>query len=114
MARKKRRRRKTLKAKFKKWWATCGTLMHVLFFVGCFLLLFTVTMIVIFVRCGSVPDTLVVSVFGACGFEGGICGWIKTAKERKQEREWQKEDMKLSGMQPAAEDDNDPEGGNQK
>lgn len=95
MARKKhRRRRKTLRAKFKKWWATCGTLTHVLFFVGCFLLVFTVTMTVIFIRFGSVPDTLIVSVFGACGIEGGVCGWIKTAKERLQDRQWLKEDTR--------------------
>lgn len=88
MAKTKRRR----KSKFRKWWKDCGTLTHILFVVAMFLLVFTVVMIGIFVLCGSVPDTLIASVFAACGFEGGICGWIKNVKEKKQERKWQIED----------------------
>jgi len=70
-----------------------GTMNLVLLVLGVFLLAFIVTMIVIFVRQGQIPDTLVQCVFGACGVEGGIMGWIKTTKERRQDRRWKKEDQ---------------------
>lgn len=71
-----------------------GTMNLVLLVLGVFLLAFIVTMIVIFVRQGQIPDTLVQCVFGACGIEGGIMGWIKTTKERRQDRRWKREDQK--------------------
>ena len=70
-----------------------GTMNLVLLVLGVFLLAFIVTMIVIFVRQGQIPDTLVQCVFGACGIEGGIMGWIKTTKERRQDRRWKREDQ---------------------
>ena len=39
-----------------------------------------------------VQDSLIVSFFGMAGGECGVLGWIKTTKERKQERRWQLED----------------------
>jgi len=53
---------------------------------------FTITMIIIFTRYGSIPDTLVTCVFAALAGECGIMGWIKTTKDRYREREWEKED----------------------
>lgn len=70
-----------------------GTMNLVLLVLGVFLLAFIVTMIVIFVHQGQIPDTLVQCVFGACGVEGGIMGWIKTTKERRQDRRWKREDQ---------------------
>ena len=49
-----------------------------------FLLLFTLGMIVIFCATGSIPDTLVLAVFGACIGEYSICGLIKNSKEREK------------------------------
>ena len=43
---------------------------------------------------GSVPDTLVTCVFATLGGECGILGWIKTNKDKRQDRRWQREDMK--------------------
>jgi hypothetical protein len=49
-----------------------------------FLFLFTITMMVIYVEVGSVPDTLIVAVFGACAGEYSICGLIKKSKEKEK------------------------------
>lgn len=50
-----------------------------------FLFVFVVSVMVIFVvTSGMEPSTLIISVFGFCGLEGGILGWIKTTKEKKQ------------------------------
>lgn len=64
----------------------------ILLVVGTVLLAFTVVMIIIYVNIGSVPDTLITCVFAALGGECGAMAWIKTTKERRQEREWELED----------------------
>lgn len=66
----------------------------ILILVGTFLLIFTITMIVIFLVCGTVPDTLITCVFGACAGECGIMGWIKTTKDKHEARKWELEDRK--------------------
>ena len=55
---------------------------------------FTIAMIQIFREYGAVPDTLVTCVFAALAGECGIMGWIKTTKERKQDRAWQQQDKR--------------------
>lgn len=50
-----------------------------------FLLIFIVTMIIIFMRQGAVPDTLITCVFAACTGEVSVLGWIKTTKEKNKE-----------------------------
>lgn len=55
---------------------------HALIFSAVMLVLFTITMIVLFFIYQTVPDTLIVSFFGAFGLEGGYCAFIhKTKKE---------------------------------
>lgn len=56
----------------------------ILVIVGVLLLAFTVTMIWLFVRFQSVPDTLIGAFFGLMGTECGIMGWIKNVKEKKR------------------------------
>jgi len=46
---------------------------------------FIVTMIAVFLRMGSVPDTLIVSVFAFFSLECGVMGWIKTTKTKLEE-----------------------------
>ena len=70
------------------------TLDFVLILVAALTVAFTVGMIVIFCRYMIIPDTLVTCWFVAVSGECGICGWIKTAKVRSQERQWQLEDEK--------------------
>ena len=70
------------------------TLNLVLAIVAALTIAFTVCMIVIFCRHNMTPDTLITCWFAAVAGECGICGWIKTAKVRAQERQWQLEDEK--------------------
>ena len=37
---------------------------------------------------------VITMVFGFCGGECGVMGWIKTTKERQTDRRWQIEDEK--------------------
>ena len=71
-----------------------GTMDLILLLVFICLVIFTVTMTRLFQVSGSVPDTLVTCVFATLGGECGILGWIKTNKDKRQDRRWQREDMK--------------------
>lgn len=71
-----------------------GAMDRILIVLGVFLLCFIVAMVVIFIKKDSIPDTLVQCVFGACGLEGGVMGWIKTTKERRQDRRWARQDAR--------------------
>lgn len=64
----------------------------ILVLLGLLTLGFIIAMIATFWHLGAVPDTLIVSVFGLVGGECGILGWIKSAKERRRDREWELED----------------------
>ena len=66
----------------------------ILVVVGVALLVFTIVMIRVYRETGAVPDTLVTCVFAALGGECGVMGWIKTTKERRQDRQWQIQDQK--------------------
>lgn len=70
-----------------------GTMDIILVLIGVALLIFTVKMIDLFEQYQQIPDTLCTCVFGALGGECGIMGWIKTTKDRYQERKWEKEDQ---------------------
>lgn len=81
-------------------WRKMGVMDRILVLLGIFLLTFTIAMIWVFLVCGSIPDTLVAGVYGACSVEGGIMGWIKNRKEQAQTRKWELEDRKhYSGEQ---------------
>ena len=66
----------------------------ILVVVGITLISFTIAMIFLFEKYGSVPDTLITCVFATLGGECGIMGWIKTTKEKNKDREWLLEDIK--------------------
>ena len=65
----------------------------ILVIVAVALTTFTLEMIILFKNTGAIPDTLCTCVFAALGGECGAMAWIKTTKERKKEREWQREDQ---------------------
>lgn len=69
-----------------------GTMNLVLIIVLILAISFTCVMIYLFKTTGAIPDTLVTCVFAVLGGECGILGWIKTAKEKVQDRKWQIED----------------------
>nr|WP_294411352.1 hypothetical protein [uncultured Blautia sp.] len=84
-----------LKRKFKKIVAAVkkvGTLNLVLILVGAFFVWFNWQMIQTFRMYGSMPETYACAVVAATIGECGICGWIRTNKDKRQDREWQKED----------------------
>ena len=80
------------------------TLDLVLLIVGILTLAFIVVMLVSFWHFGSIPDTLCTCFFACVGSECGICGWIKTTKERQLERKWQLEDEKRAEEKRKEED----------
>lgn len=69
-----------------------GTMDKVLVVIGVFLLVFVSVMLWLFYMTGGIPDTLCTCVFAVCGGECGVMGWIKTTKDRQQERKYELED----------------------
>jgi hypothetical protein len=59
-----------------------GTLNLILALVGVFFLWFNAQMITLYKTQGSLPETYACSVVAATIGECGICGWIKTTKEK--------------------------------
>ena len=89
MAKKKRARKAKVNKKTKK----IRTMDVILAIIAIALTAFTIEMIVIFRETGTIPDTLCTCVFTALGGECGAMAWIKTSKERRQERKWAREDQ---------------------
>ena len=71
-----------------------GTLNIVLMLVGAFFIWFNWQMILVFRECGSMPETYACAVVAATIGECGISGWIRTNKDKQQDRKWQKQDEK--------------------
>ena len=76
-----------------------GTLNIVLMLVGSFFIWFNWQMILVFRECGSMPETYACAVVAATIGECGICGWIRTNKDKQQDRKWQKQDEKEGRQQ---------------
>ena len=51
------------------------------------------------------PETYACAVVAATIGECGICGWIRTNKDKKQDRKWQKEDERKQQKNTAASDE---------
>ena len=69
-----------------------GVMNLILIVIAVTLLVYVITMINLFREYGTVPDTLIVSVFAVCGTECGAMSWIKTNKDKQQQRKWDLED----------------------
>lgn len=80
--------------KLKRKIAKIGTLNIVLVFVFGIFLWFNARMLQIYEAQGQIPETYACAVVAALLGECGFCGWIRTNKDRKQERKWEKEDKK--------------------
>lgn len=59
----------------------------VLIILAIFIVAFTVTCMWLFYLYQSIPDTLVTCVYGLCGSECGVLGWIKVMKTKYKESE---------------------------
>jgi hypothetical protein len=62
-----------------------GTMDKVLILEAVILVSYTVADLAVFWHTGSEPSTLTACVFGVCGFENGVMGWIKTNKDKAAE-----------------------------
>ena len=62
--------------------------------VGAFFVWFNWQMLITFREYGSIPETYACAVIASTIGECGICGWIRTNKDRSRERMWEKEDEK--------------------
>lgn len=62
-----------------------GTMDKVLILEAVVLIAYTVADLVVFWHTGAEPYTLTGCVFGVCGLENGVMGWIKTNKDRAAE-----------------------------
>ena len=62
-----------------------GTMDRILVLEAVFLVAYTVADVVVFWHTGSEPATLTGCVFGVCGLENGVMGWIKTNKDKAAE-----------------------------
>lgn len=69
-----------------------GTMDKVLILEGVILMTYTAADLAVFWHTGNEPATLTACVFGVCGFENGVMGWIKTTKEKVRDRRWEQED----------------------
>ena len=78
-----------------------------LVFSAVMLILFTITMIVIFCLYQSVPDSLIVAFFGAFGLEGGYCAFIHKTKKEALILAAKKTALPADEIVPDVPDDND-------
>lgn len=62
-----------------------GTMDKVLVLEGVILVAYTVAALAVFWHTGGEPSTLTACVFGVCGLENGVMGWIKTNKDKAAE-----------------------------
>ena len=79
-----RKRLRTLRQERKPPKKKMGTMDKVLILEAVVLILYTAADLVVFWHTGNEPDTLTACVFGVCGFENGVMGWIKTTKEKQE------------------------------
>lgn len=76
----------------------------ILIIIGIAVGIFTIAMIQVYLATGGIPDTLVTCFFIACTGEAGIMGWIRQAKVRYQDHEWQEEQLQKLKEQQEAQD----------
>lgn len=73
-----------------------GVMDKVLILEAVILVVYTAADLIVFWHTGSEPATLTACVFGVCGLENGVMGWIKTNKDKAAEA------AKTSGSGPQA------------
>lgn len=78
--------------RLKNLYAKVGTLNIILVVVGAFFAWFNWQMIQTYWTYGSIPETYACAVVAATIGECGICGWIRTTKDRRRERRWELKD----------------------
>ena len=69
-----------------------GTLNLILILVGAFFAWFNWQMLQIFREMGCIPETYACAVIAATIGECGICGWIRTNKDKQRDHKWEQEE----------------------
>lgn len=64
----------------------------ILIVLGIAIAVFVIDMRNIYIQTGGVPGELIAGFFTVVGGECGVMGWIKTTKDRRQERQYELED----------------------
>ena len=77
-----------------------GVMDKILILEAVVLVAYTVADMIVFWHVGAEPTTLTACVFGVCGLENGVMGWIKTNKDTAAEAAR----TSGSGPQPAPEE----------
>ena len=54
----------------------------------------TLNLVLILMFAFFIPETYACAVIAATIGEAGICGWIRTTKDRKREHDWERADRK--------------------
>ena len=87
MRSRKKKRFQPLK-KLKAFIGKIGTMNLILILVGAFFVWFNWQMLEIFREYAAIPETYACAVITATIGECGICGWIRTNKDKQQDRKW--------------------------
>lgn len=96
-----RRRKKKevrLLIKMKEFIGKIGTLNLILILVGAFFVWFNWQLLEIFREYGNIPESYACAVVAATIGECGICGWIRTNKDRKREHQWEQEEKQAEKL----------------
>ena len=81
-----------------------GTLNLVLILMFAFFIWFNWQMLCIFRDYAAIPETYACAVIAATIGEAGICGWIRTTKDRKREHKWKQEEREKDKKENESED----------
>lgn len=89
-----------------------GVMDKVLVLEGVILVAYTVAALAVFWHTGGEPSTLTACVFGVCGLENGVMGWIKTNKDRAAEAaRTSRNGQKAAPVEPPTEREEPPDAG---
>ena len=88
-----------------------GTMDKVLILEAVILVIYTVAALVVFWHTGSEPATLTACVFGVCGLENGVMGWIKTNKDKATEANKTSGSGRTAPVEPPTEREEPPDVG---
>ena len=83
----------------------------VLILEGVILVAYTAADLAVFWHTGNEPATLTACVFGVCGFENGVMGWIKTTKEKQAAARTNGSGQTAAPVEPPTEREEPPDAG---
>lgn len=91
-----RRKKVKLWTRIKRAVKNVGTLNIVLIVVGAFFIWFNAQLLDIYRERGTIPEGYANTVIAATIGECGICGWIRTSKDKRRDRRWEMQEKERS------------------